>query len=163
SDLDVVVTRVLPDKLSINLNFRVPVALLGGYRYYPVDKEGVVLVNMDPAALKGLPVIKGVDVSSAGRIGKKKASGNLAAALELLEWLKKTRFFSRYNVRLINASDMRNLSFYLGDSGPQVIIGYENFKDRLGTLHDTMADPRLVMDNIDYIDVRFKDVAINPK
>ena len=44
-----------------------------------------------------------------------------------------------------------------------IIIGYENLKERLEALHDTLRDPRLVLDSISYIDVRFKDIAISPK
>jgi hypothetical protein len=58
---------------------------------------------------------------------------------------------------------MRSMSFSLGAGGPMVIIGYENLKERLDALHDTLRDPRLVLDSISYIDVRFKDIAISPR
>ena len=66
-------------------------------------------------------------------------------------------------MRTLDAGDMRSMSFVLGEGGPLVIIGYENLKERLQALHDTLRDPRLVLDSISYIDVRFKDVAISPK
>ena len=58
---------------------------------------------------------------------------------------------------------MRSMSFALGEGGPMIIIGYENLKERLEALHDTLRDPRLMLDSINYIDVRFKDIAISPK
>jgi cell division septal protein FtsQ len=160
---DIVVKRTLPDKLSIDLNFRKPVAVLSNGRNFPVDDEGVVLVNRDMAGLGDLPVIKGVNVKSAGRFGKKCESSNLRAALELVDIIKKARFLDRYRVRMLDASDIRSMSFILGETGPMVIIGYENLKDRLDALRDTLRDPRLVLDSINYIDVRFKDIAISPK
>jgi hypothetical protein len=51
----------------------------------------------------------------------------------------------------------------LGDGGPIVIMGYEDFRERLRTLKDILRDPRLAIDRVNYIDVRFKDVAISPK
>ena len=160
---DIVVKRALPDKLFIDMNFRKPVAILSNGRNFPVDREGVILVNRDLSSLGDLPVIKGVDARYAGRFRKRCESGNLKAALELVDIISRTRFLDRYHIKTLDASDMRSMSFALGESGPNVIIGYENLKERLEALHDTLRDPRLVLDSISYIDVRFKDIAISPK
>lgn len=159
----IIVKRVLPDKLLVDLKFRKPVALLGNGQVYPIDREGVILVNINSMKLKGFPIIKGIDPRLAGKPHKKNESRNLIAALDLLDEIKKARFLEKYNVRLVDASDIKSLSFSLGDNGPVVIIGYEDFKERLNVLKDTLRDPRIVLDKINYIDVRFKDVAISPK
>ncbi|MDP3730829.1 MAG: cell division protein FtsQ/DivIB [Candidatus Omnitrophota bacterium] len=160
---DIVVKRVLPDKLFVALNFRKPVAILSNGRNFPVDRDGVILVNRDLLSMGDLPVIKGVEAKYAGRFRKKCESSNLKAALELIDVIKRTRFLDKYRVKTLDASDMRSMSFALGEGGPTIIIGYENLKERLEALHDTLRDPRLVLDSISYIDVRFKDIAISPK
>jgi cell division septal protein FtsQ len=160
---DIVVKNLLPDKLSIALSFRKPVAILANGRNFPVDKEGVILVNRDLLSLGDLPAIKGVDAKYAGRFRKRCESSNLKAALELVDIIKRTKFLDRYRIKTLDASDMRSMSFALGEGGPMIIIGYENLKERLEALHDTLRDPRLVLDSISYIDVRFKDIAISPK
>ncbi len=160
---EIAVKRILPDTLTIELNFRRPVAMLSNGRNFPVDRDGVILVNRDLSNLGDLPVIKGVNPKYAGRFRKKCESANLKAALELIEVINRTRFLDKYRVRVLDASDMRSMSFALGESGPTIIIGYEHLKDRLEALHDTLRDPRLVLDSISYIDVRFKDIAISPK
>lgn len=160
---DIVVKRVLPDKLLILLSFRKPVAVLSNGRKIPVDREGVILVNRDLSSIGDLPVIKGVDAKYAGRFRKRCESSNLKAALELVDVIKRTRFLDRYRIKTLDAGDMRSMSFTLGEGGPTIIIGYENLKERLEALHDTLRDPRLVLDSINYIDVRFKDIAISPK
>jgi len=160
---DIIVKILLPDKLSIDLSFRKPVAILSNGRNFPVDRDGVILVNRDLSSLGDLPAIKGVDAKYAGRFRKRCESSNLKAALELIDIIKRTRFLDRYRVRTLDASDMRSMSFSLGEGGPMIIIGYENLKERLDALHDTLRDPRLVLDSISYIDVRFKDIAISPK
>lgn len=81
--------------------------------------------------------------------------------MDLLRELKKAKFLKNYGANRIDAGDLENLSFYLA-SGVEVRIGPENFKDRLETLSRTLKDPRLVMDKIKYIDLRFKDVVIGP-
>jgi len=160
---DIVVKRVLPDKLFIGLNFRKPVAILSNGRNFPVDRDGVILVNRDLSSMGDLPVIKGVEAKYAGRFRKGCESGNLKAALELVDIIKRTKFLDRYRIKTLDASDMRSMSFALGEGGPMIIIGYENLKERLDALRDTLRDPRLVLDSISYIDVRFKDIAISPK
>ena len=160
---EIIVKRLLPDKLFITLNFRKPVAILSNGRNFPVDRDGVILVNRDLSSMGDLPVIKGVDAKYAGRFRKRSESSNLKAALELVDIIKRTRFLDRYRVKTLDASDMRSMSFALGEGGPMIIIGYENLKERLEALHDTLRDPRLVLDSISYIDVRFKDIAISPK
>jgi Cell division septal protein len=160
---DVIVKRLLPDKLLIGLNFRKPVAILMDGRNFPVDRDGVILVNRDLSSLGDLPAIKGVDAKYAGGFRKRCESSNLKAALDLADIIKKTRFLDKYRIKMIDATDMRSMSFALGESGPMIIVGYENLKDRLEALHDTLRDPRLVLDSISYIDVRFKDIAISPK
>jgi hypothetical protein len=160
---DIIVKIFLPDKLFIGLSFRKPVAILANGRNFPVDRDGIILVNRDISSMGGLPVIKGVDAKYAGRFRKRCESSNLKAALELVDIIKRTRFLDRYRVKTLDASDMRSMSFALGEGGPMIIIGYENLKERLGALHDTLRDPRLVLDSISYIDVRFKDIAISPK
>jgi cell division septal protein FtsQ len=160
---DIIVKRILPDKLFIGLNFRNPVAILSGARNYPVDSEGVILVNRNLSGIGELPLIKGVNAKYAGGFRKKCESRNLKAAIELISEIKRARFLDKYRVKMLDAGDIRSMSFILGEDGPMVIIGYENLKARLDALHDTLRDPRLALDSINYIDVRFKDVAISPK
>lgn len=160
---EISVKRVLPDRILLDLKFRKPVALLGNGQVYPIDREGVILVNLNSMKLKDFPIIRGVDPKLAGKSYKRNESKNLMLALDLLDEIKRTRFLDKYNVRLIDAGDIKSLSFSLGISGPVVIIGYEDFRERLNILKDTLRDPRLVLEKINYIDIRFRDVAISPK
>ena len=160
---EILVKRSLPDKLTVDLKFRRPVALLGSSQIYPIDREGVILVNTNSMKLKDFPMIRGIDPRLAGKSHKKNESKNLLIALDLLDEIKRARFLDKFDVRLIDASDIKSLSFSLGTGGPVVIMGYEDFKERLNILKDALRDPRLALDKVNYIDVRFKDVAISPK
>ncbi len=157
---DVVVRIALPDKLIVTLKLRKPVALVRNAKYYPIDEEGVVLPGMGRVeALKDLPIIEGVDMRYVSRRG---APVNLKLALELLKDIKAARFMNAYGIATITASDPGNLLFYL-KNGVEIRMGGENFGERLEMLGKTLRDPRLVLDKIKYIDVRFKDVYIGPK
>lgn len=158
---DVVASIALPDKLVISLKLRRPVALVRSGKFYPIDEEGVVLPGTKwKESFRDLPVIEGVDIRYSGKRGIPR---NLILALSLLKNIKEAKFMNAYGVTSINAQDSKNMSFYM-KNGVEVRIGAENFWDRLVMLGRTLRDPRLVMDKIKYIDVRFKgEVAIGPR
>ncbi|MDD5423351.1 MAG: cell division protein FtsQ/DivIB, partial [Candidatus Omnitrophica bacterium] len=152
----------LHDRIAGTRKFRKPVAVVRDGKLYPVDEEGFVLPSMDIGSLKDLPVIDGVDIRYDERRGKKNTSGNLKLALELLRNIREVRPLTEYGLAGIDAKDGKNLSFLL-KSGTKVIVGSENFKERLWLLEKTLKDPRLVLDRIEYIDVRFNDAVVGPK
>lgn len=157
---DVAVKIAPPDRLVISLKLRKPVALLKSGKFYPIDEEGVVLPGGSRVeALSDMPVINGVNIKARDRSG---AYRNLKVALELLKEIRQTRELSSFGVASISVYDPGNLAFYL-KNGVEVRVGAENFRDRLDMLGRALRDPRLVIDNVKYIDVRFKDVIIGPK
>lgn len=150
-----------PDKLVVDIKLRRPVALVMDSRLYPIDGEGVVLPGMDPFLLKDLPVIEGIDIKYRERRGGRCSSENLAGALKLLREIKNSRFISAYGVARIYAGNTENMSFYL-KNGVEIKIGAEDTANRLRILEKTLKDPRLLIDRIKYIDVRYRDVIIGP-
>ncbi|MFA5146089.1 MAG: cell division protein FtsQ/DivIB [Candidatus Omnitrophota bacterium] len=156
------VTRAMPDRLVVNLNFRKPVAILSNVRQYPVDEDGYVLPNVDARFLKDIPLITGISIRNEGRKGKRADLKNLNGALELLKEMRRARFLAEYGIVSIDAGDLKGLSFVL-KNGLEVKIGCENIKARLSTLKKTLKDPRILLDRIAYIDLRFNDVVIGPK
>jgi cell division septal protein FtsQ len=156
---EAVVRIALPDRLVIDIKLRRPIAIAHNIKYYPVDEEGVVLPAVAlPEAMSELPVIDGIDL----RYGRKSSPRNLKLALELLREFRQSRPMAPYGIVSINAADPRAMSFMM-KNGIEVRIGSENFKERLDSLHKTLKDPRLIVDRVKYIDVRFEDVAIGPK
>ena len=51
---DVVVKISLPDKLAVNMNFRVPVAIVRNGRDCPIDEDRCILINTNPAQMSTL-------------------------------------------------------------------------------------------------------------
>jgi cell division septal protein FtsQ len=156
---DVTARIALPDRLVVDIKLRKPIALVRNNKYYPIDEEGVVLPALAASGvMTDLPAIDGIDL----KYGRKNTSRNLRLAMDLLREIRQAKFMAPLGVISINAADPRNMSFFL-KSGLEVKIGSENFKDRLDALAKTLKDPRLIIDRIKYIDVRFEDVAIGPK
>lgn len=160
---EVTVKLALPDKIVANVRFRRAAALVRGAKYYPVDDDGVVLLNANEALFKFLPIIEGVEMRPSER---RAASGapyrNLKVALELLSEIRRAKFMAQYGVLSVNAADAKALAFTM-KNGVQVKIGFENFGSRLDMLRKILKDPRMALERIEYIDVRFKDVVIGPR
>lgn len=155
---NVIVNISLPDKLTVSMKLRRPVGLIKSGRFYPVDQDGVVLpAGSRIDALNDLPIISGVEIRSAVSMKR-----NLRLALDLLEEIDKTRSISHHGVASVNASDPGNMSFTL-KNGVEVRVGDRDFRFRLDLLTKALRDPRLVLENVNYIDVRFRDIIIGPK
>jgi len=159
---NVSVKRSLPDKLTISFNFRRPVALAGNARYYPVDEDGYLLLDADAIPSGSLPSISGIDIRYEGRGTRKIESDNLKAALELLKEIRRAKFMAGHRLIRIDAGDINDLRFYM-DEGLEIRIGFENLKERLELLRNTLKDSRFMKDRIKYIDVRFQDATIGTK
>ena len=153
---------VLPDKILVNIKCRWPVAVLKGDRPYLVDEEGYVLSSYYTLSPSNFPVIEGVNPRYLGRYTKKINLNNLKLALELLKAINRSKYIMKFGLASINAQDAASLSFSLSN-GIEIRVGSENFEERLRLLEKTLRDPRLILNRIEYIDVRFKDVIIGPK
>ncbi len=156
------VMLALPDKMVVSLKLRKPVLLVKSDKLYPVDEEGVILPVADASSLKWVPFVDGVQVRPDERKAKIIKSINLKAAIDLLRNVKGIKTIADYGIESVDTRDLSNISFYL-KNGIEIRVGSENFKDRLIMLAKTLRDPRLVMERIKYIDLRFGDAIIGPR
>ncbi len=155
------VRRVMPDRLLVSFNLRKPVAIVSNAKSYPIDGDFYVMPNVDTRYLRELVVITGIKIRPGEAKDGRVESNNLRAAVNLLKEIKRHRFLAEYGVTRIEAGDFKEMSFYL-KNGIEVKIGYENLASRLALLAKTLKDPRLAMERIKYIDVRFENVVIGP-
>lgn len=159
---DISVSLVLPDKLVVGLKLRKAVAIVRSDKLYPVDEEGVILPIADAASLRWVPVVEGVQVRPDDRKVKVIMSGNLKAAINLLRNIKDIRPIVSHGIETVDVRDLNNIVFYL-KNGIEIRLGTGNFKDKLTVLAKTLMDPRLIMERIKYIDLRFGDAIIGPR
>ncbi|NQU95754.1 MAG: FtsQ-type POTRA domain-containing protein [Candidatus Omnitrophica bacterium] len=157
---EAVVKRVLPNRLEIDIVSRVPVARIKSRKIFTIDRSGMVL----SPGIKShdLPVVTGFSMWTKIRTGEKLKNQQLESAFSLIDALGESAPGANYKVAEIDASNYKNLSFYL-ENGIEVKIGGEDFPNRLKALKVTLANPKLNKDNIKYIDLRFRDVVIGPK
>jgi len=159
---DIVIKKILPNQLEIDVIPRDPIAKVDLHENFPIDKTGMLL----PPSMRSrdLPTITGVNVSiwQKPRVGERLNNNQVKTAFQLIEALKDEKLPPQLSANVIDVSNYRNISFYLSN-GIEIKIGGEEFRERLTRLKETLENPGFDISNVRYIDLRFKDVVIGPK
>ena len=157
---EVIVRKVLPSSLIVDIASRVPVGKIKANGYFPIDRTGMVL---PPEGDTGaLPIISGFSMWLKPRVGERLDNRQLTSAFLLIDALKENTLENSFSATIIDAANHKNLSFYLRN-GIEVKIGGDDFPERLKMLKTTLNNQRLDKNDIRYIDLRFRDVVIGPK
>ncbi|NQT47224.1 MAG: FtsQ-type POTRA domain-containing protein [Candidatus Omnitrophica bacterium] len=159
--LKVSVYKRLPNKIQLNLKVREAVAQISSSRYYPIDREGVVLSDVRNFPYERLPVIAGVAVRG-DQVGKVLESERLHVAFRLMNDIRESGLSEDYRVSIIDVNDQRNTSFML-EGGVKINMGRGDFKKDLDRLKDILRQPGMKLEDIRYIDMRFKNAVIGPR
>lgn len=157
----VVVKRVMPDILQVVIVPRIPVALVKDFKYFPVDGEAVILSPQSEAE-EGLPVITGISFWSRPKKGEVLRSNRIDWALALLKGIDESKVLTGYRLERIDVSNIRNIAFYL-DNGLEVKIGHGSLREKIKKLSTLLNDPKVDINNLEYVDLRFKDAVLGPR
>ncbi len=156
------ITRNFPDRLTLTIEPRLAIAQVGERSFFLVDREGVILSGMQDSIREDLPVISGIGWKAFRKVGQRESSSRMARVLLLLDAANETGFTKNHSISRIDASDYRNVSFFI-DDGLEIKIGRSNFKERLGSLERTLVSISLDRDDIKYVDLRFNDVVLGTR
>lgn len=161
-DLDkAVVRRIMPNILEIELSPRIPLARIKSFGSYPVDGEGMILSSSIKLS-HPLPVVTGVSMWKRAKVGRILDSSRLRLALTFLKQIKGISAIQQFGVQRIDVSNTRNLLLFLGND-IEVRIGQGGFSKKLGRLKIILQDPNINKDNLEYIDLRFKEAVLGPR
>ncbi|MCK4462997.1 MAG: cell division protein FtsQ, partial [Candidatus Omnitrophica bacterium] len=131
------------------------------FKYFPVDEEAVVL-SPQSEAKEGLPIITGISIWARPKKGEILRSNRINSALALLKGINESKILTEYEVERIDVSNIRNITFYL-DNGLEIKIGHGNLREKLKKLSIILSDPKIDINNLKYVDLRFKDAVLGPK
>lgn len=162
---DVIVRRILPDKLLIEGKLRKAIAQIRSDRYYLVDKELTLLPDVKNFPDPNLPIITGIGVNLA-KVSPQKFSGfernKLAMGLDLLNKLQSIEGLSEYKIKIVDITDPGNLTFLLEGYNIEIKIGNTDFSERLRVLATVLDQLGADIDKFKYIDLRFEDPIVSP-
>ena len=127
---DVVVKRVLPDTIRIELSERVPVALVSADKLYAMDVNGVLFKEYSFADGLDLPVITGPDKGGDEWVEEIKPR-----VLELLTILDEgTTRLKLAELSEIHGDPYYGLTLVTLNDGVKIDIGNEDFREKLAKL-----------------------------
>lgn len=163
---DIVVRRLLPNMLVVEGTLRKAVAQIRSDRYYPVDREGVVLPDVVNFPSPELPIVTGIGINLA-KISKTGFSEfeeqKLTNALDLINDIAANDKLKNYRLKVVDVTDPGNITFSLGMINIEIKIGNSDFADRLAVLATVIDQLGQDINNFKYIDLRFEDPIMGPK
>lgn len=162
---DIVIRRLLPNKLIIQAHQRRPIAQIRSDRYYFVDEEGVLLPGVKNFPDPGLPIITGIGINLA-KIPTSKFSEfekqKFTKALSLIKEMQAIENLSEYKLKIVDIADPGNMSFFLESANIEIKIGNTSFHDRLMVLSTVLDQLGEDISKFKYIDLRFEDPIVGP-
>lgn len=162
---DVIVRRILPDKLLIEGKLRKAVAQIRSDRYYFVDAELILLPDVRNFPDPNLPIITGIGINLAKASPDKFSESErnkLAMSLDLINKVRSIKGLSEYKIRTVDITDPGNLTFLLEGYSVEIKIGNSDFSERLKTLDTVLDQLGQDIDKFKYIDLRFEDPIVGP-
>lgn len=161
---EISVTRAFPNKLQVAFKERIPLAKLSlPNNNFIIDNEAVILRVPEDFDDSVLPVINGSYITFKDlKTGQKIKSKNLNVALSILEYIPDSGQLKEYKVTKLDTANVNKISFAV-DNDIQIIVREEDFKEKIKILNSLFDQLGQEVNNIKYIDLRFKDPVINYK
>ncbi len=160
---EVLVRRVLPNRIEVTLKRRTPVAQVAFSRYLQVDKDLILLPGSSPVPFRNLTIIQGAPAPPGGlSVGSALRDSNTVKAMKMAEIVKRSNILKKHTLTKVDISDRKNIVLVV-DGLIEIRMGDGHFIDRLKILDQTLKTIELDPSAIHYIDLRFDDVIVGSK
>jgi hypothetical protein len=169
--------RVLPNCIVVDFLKRKPVSLVKFYKNFAIDEQGVLFIPDAATEESELPVIYGLETKIfAPKAGVSYKRSELGLALSIINEFKLNKSFSGFTLKRIDVANPGSAGFFMllpkqvanyTLAGPQaewsgfeVRTGANNIKQKMMILGGLVIQARKEWNNIQYIDLRFKEPLI---
>lgn len=134
----VLVKRVFPSTIKIDVVKRIPVAQFKKDGFYLLDEEFVVLDRPKKNPYQGFMIVELGDYRKIIYKGRIIDDLRLDLAFRLIKELKRSSLTKEFNIVSINAASSDGVSFFLDKVN--VIVGRDKFRDKLFLLKELMLN-----------------------
>jgi len=150
------VRRTLPDKVTIRVRERKPVALVRLSDLYVMDEKGVIFKRFEPSDGLDLPVVTGL-TERIIKNGDRRIEDGLLTLLELLE---EGRGLEAERVSEVHVDPDYGFTIYTVDKGVRVDLGFSELDKRLARLERIRAMRKDSLAGVRSIDLMVEKGAI---
>lgn len=156
------VQRDAPDRITILLEEREPIAAVMTNRLLYLDPEGFVLPAVASEHVFDLPVITGAIPAAECVPGKRITANTTREALEFLTLAKRVSDEMYHRISEVRVEDQRDMVLYTAEYGIPVIVGKGNSAEKLIRLEAFWKDivSRQGAQGLQYVDLRFEDQVV---
>jgi cell division septal protein FtsQ len=161
----VIITKRFPNRLIFNLVSRHILAqvCLGKKRYFDIDSHGFVLANAHSEITPELPLILGINEEwRLIKPNQKTTSARLLSSLSFIKEYKENNWLPNEHLVALDLSNNYSLNLFL-ERNLEIRILRNELKPKIKILEGLLKEIRLNNPEVKCIDLRFKDVIINPK
>ena len=131
-------------------------------RTLTLDDYGVILSTTSRQDDK-VPFIKGLsDESKRVVLGEKLPGQDIKAALQILQAFDHHRALDAYSVKMIDVTNISKIEFVLSN-GLMVLMDKDHISRKVRLLSVVLAKGQLNLDEIKYLDLRFKEPIVGKK
>ncbi len=168
--------RILPSRLFIKVTDRVPIAYVKLYRYFCVDSEQVLFDLTGRPEAVDLPLIMGLERKIVGpKPGRRYNIKELITALSIIQEIKTNSLFKNYKIVRTDVTNPAQVACFIqsldyskgrpvtGFPALEIRTGQDDIKDNIRVLAGLLSQFKDDIDNIKYIDLRFKDPVVKFK
>jgi len=160
------VIKKFPSSLMIDAKKRGFFAQVKAKRFYPLDREGVVLSD---GKIEAYGLLIPIEINGRNRSFKKGdiiRDRRLEYAFDLIDALGQEQFLNKFKVKLINVTNLAGTYFLItrivsAEQNIKIIIGDRDFNERINLLKDVIdQELKEKMPLVEYIDLRHKKVYV---
>ncbi|MGD0035814.1 MAG: FtsQ-type POTRA domain-containing protein [Bacteroidota bacterium] len=159
---DAVVERNLPNSIHIQVEERVPIAIVNRPETMYLDKSGMVLPRSISHRLFDLPMISGISESEPLALGSIIKQPDVIEALQLLATMKTVNRPMYHNVSEVQVRNGGDIVIYSTEGGVPIIFGRGEIPSklvRLETFWNNVVRTRGTQ-LLQYIDLRYQDQIV---
>lgn len=126
-----------------------------------IDGQGVIL-SVGSSGVD-LPLIVGMNPEKAGSLPGRQLQGqDIKTALILINAFRSNKYLSVYKILRIDVANLSQIEFYMTET-LKGIVDQNNILEKIQTLSVMLSQAKLKLDEINYIDLRFKEPIIGRK
>ncbi|MEW5895142.1 MAG: FtsQ-type POTRA domain-containing protein [Candidatus Omnitrophota bacterium] len=155
------IVRQLPNRILVTAEERKPFAVVSsGSREAVISEDGFIL-DVDVPSKGTLPYLTNInDIVWPGK-GQKLASAKVSAGVAVIQELRRNPYLTGIPVTMIDLDNLSKIHLYFDRT--EIILDRSKIKQKVEMLGLLFSDAGIPRDQINYVDLRFKEPAINRK